>query len=161
VFHYDGPTRVEVGGEKVGGDLISSYAVVNVDGLASDVLATCLRTAPVSATSTLDDAVNLTTEQVDLDAGCADRFEHARIGTEIWARDTLAQFSGRRVFVQIDDYGWEWFDDVGDTCVRTTATLRPTDAPDARLFVSFQVIDEVALVANEGWSVVDDAPPAP
>jgi hypothetical protein len=161
VFHYDGPTRADVGGDKVGGDLISSYAVVNVDGLASDVLATCVRTAPVSTTSTLEGAVNLTTEQADLDSGCVDRFEHARIGTEIWARDTLAQFSGRRVFVQIDDFGWEWFDDVGDTCIRSTSTQRPTDAPDARLFVSFQVIDEITLSANDGWSVVDDAPPVP
>jgi hypothetical protein len=161
VFHYDGPTRVEVGGKKVAGDLISSYAELNVDGLASDVLATCLRTAPISGTSTLPDAANLTTERVDLDSGCLDTFEHARIGTEIWARDTLVQFSGRRVYVQIDGYGWEWFDDVGATCQRTTSDVKPTDAPDARLFVSFLVIEEVTLTSNEGWSVVDETPFTP
>jgi hypothetical protein len=156
MYHYDGPVKADVAGKSLPAHQVTVSAIENYEATGGDVLADCLDVGKIEATSTQDDVDDLLTAEVRTIDGCGRRYEHSAIGTEIWANDALVQFTGRRVFIEITDFGWEWYDDDNDFCTRQTARLQPTDNDDAQLFVEYNMIVEETLSTVTSWEVVPD-----
>jgi hypothetical protein len=153
LYTYAGSESLNVGGNNVRADKVFVYS--NEDFAAGDVLATCLKVGPFEDQTTQDELDSIVTESVVLDGGCEVRYQHRQTGTEWWYGDTLVQFQGERIFVDISDFGYEWYEQDGDFCTRFTSTTRPTDVGDAELFVEYTVTTETSNFVVDTWDVID------
>lgn len=158
LYTFEGTEKLDVGGKSVNANRIAVHTIVNTDEMAAGLLDTCFSVTPFEFQTTQPDVDNLLTEVIALDPGCEGRFMHHTIGTEWWANNAMVAFEGTRVFVDITDYGWEWFedDDDVDLCVRFTDTVRPTDRNDARRFVHYTVSVETSEMVVDSWEIASN-----
>ncbi len=153
IYTYEGTEKTNLGGSSVNAHKVHVYS--NEDYTAETVLETCLKVGPLEDTTTFPEADSTVTEAVQLDGGCAFRFQHRQTGTEWWSDNALIAFEGQRVFVSISDYGWEWFEDEDGTCTRFTSTTKPTEATDVDLFVEYTVTTEESSYVVDTWGVAE------
>ncbi len=95
---------------------------------------------------------SLLTRMVLLDPGCADPFKHQQVGTEWWYDNALVQSEGAAVEVVISDFGWEWYEEEGEGCVRRTSTIEPTNV-EADLFLEYTVAVTTSTFVVDTWGV--------
>mgnify|MGYP000910469457 CR=1 FL=1 len=151
LYVFDGMEKLDVGGKNTNAYRIKVYTVGNFDAEAGDVITSCLIESPFEYTSTDPDVDALLTSTIALDPGCEDRFVHQEIGTEWWANNALVKFEGRRVWVEVRDYGYEWFVDEEDFCVRMTSRTKPTDEPGAVPYIEYTVALETSSLKLDSW----------
>lgn len=154
-FSYDGTEKVPVGGKNQTADRVFAYTNGNLDATGAAVLESCLVLGDLELTNTADNDLNVLTQSVSIDPGCERRFEHQRVGTELWYGDALISFTGTQVFVTIDDFGWEYFESEEESCSRRVDDVKPTDAGDAKLFVQYSVEVVETTYTVDSWDVLD------
>lgn len=153
VYRYAGKEKINVGGKSVNADKIEVFTVSDYDAVAGAVITDCLVEGTVETFSDFPDVDDVLTSQVDVLPGCTDRFMHQEVGTQWWYGDALVQFEGRRVFVEINDAGYEWYEDEDDYCLRYTSDVKPTDTT-TELFVEYTVTEEITSSSVSAWDVV-------
>jgi hypothetical protein len=154
-FSYDGSEKYAVGGKNEDVDRVLAYTNGNLDASGGGVLERCLVLGPLEVTNSADNDLNVLTQSVVVDPGCDGRFEHQRVGLERWYNNALLSFEGTQVFVTINDFGWEYFEDGEDTCVRIVDDVKPTDAGDAKLFVEYSVEVVESTYTVDSWEIAE------
>lgn len=155
VYTYEGTEKLNVGGKSVNAFKVNVYSNEDYDD-GNTVLDTCLKVGPLEDTTTFPELDSTVTESVELDNGCAFRFQHRQTGTEWWYENALVKFEGTRVFVSISDYGWEWFEDEDGTCTRFTSTVKPTDVSDTDLYIEYTVTTEESRYVVDTWELASE-----
>ncbi len=107
---------------------------------------------PVEGATTFPEQDSLLTRMVLLDPCCADPFKHQQVGTEWWYGEALVQSEGTTVEVVISDFGWEWYEEEGEGCVRRTSTVEPTNV-EADLFLEYTVAVTTSTFVVDTWGV--------
>lgn len=138
LYFFEGREAVELGDRTVKADKVQVWTTGNVDPTGGDIISQCLLVGSYSATSTLPDTGNQDNiGLVLLDAGCEGSFINVQEGTQWWYQNVLVKQDITTYEVAISDYGYEWYEDDGVTCVRQTSSLR--DVQGAKLFVEYSV----------------------
>lgn len=151
VFRFSGREKRNVGGNTFNANRIDVFTLGNFDPTAGNVLTSCLLTSAIEYASTDPDVDGVLTDLMFLDPGCEGRFVHQQIGTEWWANNALVEFQGTRVWVEVSDFGWEWYEDEDAFCIRVTDSIRPTDRPAAVPFIEYSVEVEVSNFVVDSW----------
>ena len=136
-FMFDDTEKLTLGGEDMKTDRILVYTTGNVEANGSAVLNQCLVTGQDESTSTDQDVGNFSVTNVTLDPGCTGNFVHVQEGTQWWYKNVLVRANSTTTWVQINDYGYEWYETQANNCVRRTNTTK--DDSTAELFVEYTV----------------------
>lgn len=128
LFRYLGKEKISAAGDDWNADKIGVYIIAESDPEAANLLEDCLYEAPFQdVTNPGVEEDNITSNQIQLDAGCDGLFMHQQVGTQWWSKDILVKSEGTTWDVTIDDWGYEWYIQDGDTCARNTGAVAPED----------------------------------
>ena len=119
---------------------VEAFEAGGLQGDGGDIIEQCLNFG-LSQNQTNDpDSANTSSEVMFLDPGCADVFEHVRVGAEWWLGPVLVKETAEVTRIEITNYGYEWYalDDTQTSCERQVSQTK--DDPSAVLFVEYDLI---------------------
>ena len=139
VYRFGDWETLSIGGKSRKTARIQVFNTTNADAIGTSIFEQCLKTAAFEDTTSFPDQPSILTEEVRLDPGCQGDFMHMQVGTQWWHENVLVRAETTTWNLSVSQYGYEWGETVGDTCVRMTSGRKPTYASDAELFVQYDV----------------------
>lgn len=151
LYMAEGMDEVSVGGEKGDGRRVTVLAVGDAEP-DTRLLGACVQEVEGTFETTHPDQGDGTVWTAHLDPGCDVAFTHEQLGTEWWVGNVLIEAEKEYADITITDYGYEWFEDNGNSCTRVTSPTR--DDSDAQLYIEFTKTTIVETMKTPKYEIV-------
>lgn len=148
VYMFAGKEDLTVSGQKLKVDKVNLYIAADVEVADEGIMDACINVGRDQLAS--DDAgVSYDDEVTLLDVGCESNFRHTQSGSQWWSDGILVKEETENVDVTIVDFGWEWYEDNGGACRRSTSTNRPNS--QAEMFLEYEVTTSTVNRLASDW----------